>query len=490
MIGGGRARHLLLAGASALALPMFGATAQADDLRAALLSAYQTNPSLLAARETQKATDEGVPLARADGLPSLSAAAEETEFVKQNALNQAQENLPRLLSVTGSAGVPVYSGGAVRNAVSAAETRVSAGKQDLRSTEANVFAQTVAAYMDVILNEAVVRLNQAQVQTLDVNLRATSDRFQIGDLTRTDVAQSQSRLALARGNLRTAQADLASARERYIQVVGKAPDDLQAPPPLPGLPATAEDALRVALETNPDLIAARQRSKAARYDTSAARASRLPKVSLFADAGYADYLGSLSVPGVPSNLIPQTAKTADVGVRATIPLYQGGRPSAQVRQAQAHEGAALEQEIGAERQVVAAVRTDYSQWQAANEIIASNQTAVDAASLSLEGVRAENSVGNRTILDILNAEQELVNAQLQLVTAKRNAYVAGFTLLAAMGRAGARELGLDGGALYDPDLHYRQAKGVFWDWSDGPRPSAKSTRTVDTPAQGGSISDK
>ena len=136
-----------------------------------------------------------------------------------------------------------------------------------------------------------------------------------------------------------------------------------------------------------------------------------------------------------------------------MPLYSGGRPTALVRQAEAREGAALDGEIGAERQVIAQVRAAFSSWAAAQEIITSTQTAVDAAALSLEGVRAENSVGNRTILDILNAEQELVNAQVQLATAKRNGYVAGFSLLAAMGRAGAKDLGLDGGPLYDPQVH-------------------------------------
>jgi outer membrane protein len=134
------------------------------------------------------------------------------------------------------------------------------------------------------------------------------------------------------------------------------------------------------------------------------------------------------------------------------------------------------------------VRSAYAQWQAATDVIASSQTAVDAASLSLEGVRAENTVGNRTILDILNAENELLNAQVQLVTAKRNAYVAGFNLLSAMGKAEARDLGLDGGALYDPAANYDRVKNVIWDWQSDPAPKPRSTRTVDTKAQDGSVS--
>jgi len=477
----------LFGGAAVFAVLAHG-PAQADDLRSALLAAYNTNPSLQSARQTQRATDEGVPLARADGLPAANVTAQETEYVKQSAILSAT-GAQRFATVSGTLNVPLYSGGAVRNAIKAAEIRVGAGKAGLRGTESTVFSAVVGAYMDVILGEAVVRLNRTEVQTLQVNLQATTDRFQIGDLTRTDVAQSQSRLALAQGNLRGVEANLEAAREHYIQVVGKAPVSLDPPPPLPGLPTDADEAVEIALGDNPDLIAARERSRAAKSDVKVAGASRLPRLSLFADSLYGNYLGTLSIFGfgIGSGSLPQSGTTADVGVRATIPLYQGGRPTAEVRQAQAREGAALEDEIGSERSVIEQVRSAFTAYQAANSIIESTQTAVDAAALSLEGVRAENSVGRRTILDILNATQELVSAQQQLATARRNAYVAGFTLLAAMGKAEARDLGLDGGVLYDPEPHYRAAKRAIWDWGSDPTPVARSTRTVDTPAQDGSI---
>ena len=472
----------LLAGVAALGL--MAAPASADELRDALAAAYTGNPTLLAAREQLRATDAGVPLARADGLPSLNGVASETEYVRQSSM--ATTDLPRLLSVTGTMSVPLYNGGAVRNAIRAADTRVVAGRNDLRATEAGIFAQTVAAYLDVIRTEATVKLNRAQVQTLQTNLKATGDRFQIGDVTRTDVAQSQSRLALAQGNLRNAEAGAVQARETYIQLVGKEPQDLKAPPALPGLPASPEDAVAYALEHNPDLNAARERSKAAGFDTSAARASRLPKLSVVANGGYTNYLNSLSVAGVPKSALPESITTADVSLRATIPLYQGGRPSAQIKQAQARQGQAMDQEIAVERQVIASVRAAYASYRAAGQIVASTTTAVEAAELSLRGVRAENSVGSRTVLDILNAEQELVNAQVQLVTAQRNAYVAGFSLLSAIGRAGAKELGLDGGALYDPETHYRAARSELGDWGgDGVQGAGVPTRTVDSKAIAG-----
>lgn len=458
--------------------------AQADDLREALVSAYNTNPTLQAARATQRATDEGVPLARARGLPSLSGQANFTEFLKKNPVAFTAPD--RALTSDLSLGMPVFSGGAVKNAIRAAKTRVEAGQEDLRATESGVFAQVVAAYMDVIRDSAIVGLSRNNVEVLDVNLKATSDRFEIGDLTRTDVAQSNSRLALARGDLRTAEVNLVSSRERYIQVVGTAPVDLAPPPPLPGLPATADDAVAFALENNPDLIAARERSKAAGYDVKVANAAKLPTVSLNSSGSYQDYLGTLGG-GVPGGTFQQRATTAQAGVSVSIPLFQGGAPAAQTRQAQARESATLEQEIGVERDVIASVRSSYASWSAANEIIAMNQTAVDAAALSLEGVRAENTVGNRTILNILDAEQELLRAQVQLVTARRNAYVAGFNLLSAMGRAQAKDLGLDGGVLYDPQVNYDRVKGRVFDWDRDPDPKPVSTRTVDTPAQNATI---
>ena len=474
---------LVFAGLGALAAP-----GGADDLRGALELAYRSNPALQAARANQRASDETVPIARSAGLPSLSGAANYTEFVKKSANNftSPDRSAGAGLSLT----VPIYSGGAVKNSVQAAETRVEAGQADLRGTESGLFSQVVANYMDVILGEAVVGLNRNNVEVLRVNLEATRDRFEIGDLTRTDVAQSEARLALARTDLRTAQANLIRAREIYVQVVGKAPVDLQPPPPLPGMPATTDDAVVTALDSNPDLLAARTRARAAGYDVRSASAGRLPKVSIFTGLDYTDYLGTLGGVASGTGAFSQSQTTAQAGIRATIPLFQGGLPAAQRRQAQARENAALEQEIGAERAVIAQVRAAYASWQATSEIITATQAAVDAATLSLEGVRAENSVGNRTILDILNAEQELLNARTRLVTARRNAYVAGFALLSAMGKAEARDLGLEGGALYDPDVNYNRVRRAWFDWSNDPAPVAKSTRTVDTVPQDGSVADR
>jgi outer membrane protein len=469
---------------SLLAGACLASSAHADTLKDALNAAYRTNPTLEGARAQQRATDENVPIEKSGALPSLNATGTYTEFLKQSSSSFVSPE--RSAGAQLNLSVPIYQGGATRNGIRAAETRDLAGRANLRGSESSLFSQVVGAYMDVILQEAVVGLNANNVHVLQVNLESTRDQFQIGQLTRTDVAQSESRLALAEGDLRTAQANLVTARERYVQLVGKAPTDLQPPPPLPGLPATVTDAVGDALKNNPDLIAAQENADAAGFDIEAAGAARLPKVSLFVNGGATDYLGTLG-----SSLIgpvQQLQTTAQAGVQVTMPLYQGGRPAAQERQAQERASQALEQVVATERSVIQQVRSAYSAWQASQAIITSSQTAVSAAALSLEGTRAEQTVGTRQILDILNAEQELLQAQVQLVTARRNAYVAGFTLLAAMGRAEARDLGLDDeGPLYDPVVNYDRVKNKFNDWSFDPDPVTRSTRTVDIPPQDAEI---
>lgn len=491
-----RVKFTFLAG-TALALSAFAAPAYADTLREALLAAYETNPTLSGARSQQRATDETVPIAKAEGRPNANGQVTYTEFLKKSSNSFTSPDRQIIAGVQLS--VPVYSGGTVKNNVRAAESRVEAGQANLRATESALFSNVVATYMDVIRDTAIVELNLQNVRVLSVNLQATSDRFEIGDLTRTDVAQSDSRLALARSDLRNAQANLVRSKEIYIQLVGNAPGALEAPPPLPNLPATPDMAVEIALANNPDLIAAREQIEASRYDVRVVDGRKLPSVEVFSGGGYSNFLGSLgggftagpdnvlgTADDVP-NSFTQSQTTLDVGVRATIPLYQGGRPAALLRQSQARYSASLENAIAVERDVIAQTRAAFSSWRASLQVIESSQQAVEASALSLEGVRAENSVGNRTILDILNAEQELLNAQVQLVVARRNAYVAGFTLLAAMGRAEARDLGLEGGVLYDPQVNFERVEGKWNDWDRDPMPEPVATRTVDTEAQNATI---
>ena len=205
--------------------------AAAETLQGALAKAYQTNPTLNAARANQMATDENVPIQRAAGLP----AATVNSTFNENVLIPGGQFIiiPRSMQTQGQLTVPIYQGGLVKNGIKAADARVAAGEETLRATEASVFSQVVAAYNDVLRDTQIVELNRNNVKNLEVNLRATQDRFEVGDLTRTDVAQSEARLSQARADLRNAEANLIGSKERYIQQVGEVPADLSQPPPLP-----------------------------------------------------------------------------------------------------------------------------------------------------------------------------------------------------------------------------------------------------------------
>ena len=456
--------------ASLIAALMAG-TASADTMREALVSSYHTNPTLTAQRETLRATDANVAIAKAAGRPQVSATVGINRDLSRSGILETGASGP-----TVSAGVdvsyPLFTGGAVKNSVRSAETRVLAGRATLTAVEGDVFTQAVTAYMDVIRDRAIVELNENNVKVLETNLQATQDRFQIGDLTRTDVAQSESRLQLGRSDLATAQGRLTGSEATYRQVIGHAPGNLAPPPPLPPLPATADEAVRIALADNPDLISISRQAIASGYDVDVARASRLPTLSAVASGTYVNEIG-----GQLGNF-PSTGSQTTIGLSSHIPIFQGGLPSARIRQAQANQGQVLEQVVGTERAVVQAARADFANYDAAQKAIQANTVAVQANELALEGNRAEQSVGTRTIIEVLNAEQELLNSQVALVTAKRDAYVAGFQLLNAMGQAQAQTLGLDGGPLYDPLGNYRHVANNWSDWADDPRHPTIATRTV------------
>jgi len=449
-----------------------GGTASADTLREALVSAYHTNPTLTAQRETLRGTDATVAIAKAAGRPQVSANVGVNRAITQSGILVTAGKGPNL-SVEGTISYPLFNGGSVRNSVRAAQTRVEAGRATLQAVEGDVFTQATTAYMDVIRDRAIVELNQNNVKVLETNLQATQDRFQIGDLTRTDVAQSEARLQLGRAQLAQAQGTLTASEATYRQVIGHAPGVLAPPPPLPPFPASADEAVRIALAGNPDLVAISRQAIAAGYDVDVARASRLPTLSAQATGDYVDNLARNSPTGFPN-----TGTQTTIGLGANIPIFQGGLPAARIRQAQAQQGQTLEQVVGTERAVVQAARAAFANYDASQRAIQAQTVAVQANELALEGNRAEQSVGTRTIIEVLNAEQDLLNSQVALVTARRDAYVDGFTLLNAMGQAQAQDLGLDGGPLYDPLGNYRRVANNWNDWASDPRHPTVATRTV------------
>lgn len=460
----------LLGAASAAAL-LIGGAAQADTLQQALLQTYQSNPTLTGQRAQLRQLDEAVAIARAQGRPQVSGTAGFNQDLTRTGGGNGR-NLNAGVDVS----YPLFNGGSVRNQIRAADERVLAGRASLRATEGDIFTEAVGAYMDVIRDSSIVTLNRNQVRVLETNLQASRDRFEVGDLTRTDVAQSEARLALAQSALERAEGQLTTSEENYQRVIGDVPDDLQPPPPLPVLPGTAEQAVQVALANNADLVSIAAQIRAAGRDVAIARAGRLPTVNAIGSGRATNFLGTADEQFAPGAANTQT--NTSVGVQARIPIYQGGLVGAQVRQAQAFQSQLLEQGVALERLIVAQTRSAFANFQAAQEAIESNETAVAANTLALEGVRAEQTVGTRNVLDVLNAEQELLNSQVQLVTARRDAYVAGFALLNAMGMAELEDLNLEGGVLYDPVANYNRVARRASDWADDPRPQPVATRTV------------
>ena len=451
---------------------LLASTASADTLRDALASAYRSNPTLTAQREALKATDATVAIARAQGRPQISGTVGlNRDLTRSGILDTGASRGPNV-----SAGVdlslPLFNGGSVRNSINAAKSRVESGRATLRAVEGDVFTQAVSVYMDVIRDRAIVELNRNNVRVLTTNLEATRDRFEIGDVTRTDVAQSEARLQLGRSQLAVSEGQLTSSEANYRAVVGHPPGQLAPPPPLPPLPTNSDEAVRIALANNPDLVAIVRAAAAAGYDVRIAQAGRLPTLSGVLSGNYVNSLRDRT-PGAPD-----TGTTTSVGLNARVPIFQGGLPAARVRQARALEGQALEQVVGTERQVIAQARSAFATYEATQKSIQANTIAVQANELALEGTRAEQSVGTRNVLDVLNAEQELLLSQVSLVTAKRDSYVAGFQLLNAMGVADAADLGLDGGPLYDPLGNYRRVAGNWFDWAGEPRHNPVATRTI------------
>jgi outer membrane protein len=446
--------------------------ANATTLSEALGAAYGDNPTLTGARAALRATDEQSAIERAAGRPTLGAQASQT----QGLYNLRKfESFNRQVSAGAQLSVPLYQGGRVRNAVAAADTRAASGREALRSSEGAVLVDTVTAYMDVLRDRAIIGLNENNVKVLATNLQETQAQYRLGTLTLTDVSQSEARLEEGNAQLTTARANLVDSEGAYQRVTGLVTDDLEEPPPLPALPQTLDQAEREAIANNPDIAAAGLDMKAAKWNVQTARSSRMPTVSVVASDNYIRYdQGSSNIyTGDVANLV---GNSAYVGVTLSLPLYQGGLPSAQVRQAQDFEQQAIENQTAVERQVVINTKSAYSTYQAALSVILSSEKALKANTLALKGAQAEQTVGLRQVLDVLNAEQEKLQSEVNLLSARHDAYVAGFRILNALGLANHQHLGLDRGTLYDPLINFEKARHAIGDWQDNPQPQPIASR--------------
>ncbi|HEY4545480.1 MAG TPA: TolC family outer membrane protein [Pedomonas sp.] len=454
-------RKVLLMASAMLAFAH--APASAETLTEALAKAYTSNPDLAAQRAALRAVDEDVAAAVSGYRPNISGQA---------GIDRADESgssggATTAKSASATVNQPVFRGFRTRNSVRAADSQVLAQRERLRTSEQTILQQVVTAYMDVVRDEAVLRLNQNQVEVLQRQLEANRDRFEVGELTRTDVAQSESRLSLAISDRTAAEGALTASREAYRRVVGQLPGTLDPAPEVPMLPPTADEAIAVAVEESPVLLAARYDEQAQRYNVAVNKGSVLPSVDASAGVTWRDN-GGFSRSGLDNDFPGTVTGSSDrtstsVGATLTVPLYQGGAEYAAVRRAQQIQSQRLLEIAAAERQVTEEARNAWEQLRTARSTIQSASEAVRASEIALEGVTQEQMVGSRTILDVLDAQQELLNARVSLVRAQRDQYVAAYALLASMGRLTAEDLGLPVD-VYDPTEHYKRSRGRLIGW--------------------------
>ena len=416
----------------------FAAPASAETLGDAIALAYQTNPTLQGQRASQRALDESVVQARTGYRPTVDADA------SANWSDSAGVD-----SSSSGAGIsvsqPLYTGGRVGSQVSAAQADVLTGREGLRSVEAQVLQTVVTAYVDVRRDQERLRIANENVAVLQRQLDESRARFEVGEITRTDVAQAEARLAGAKAGLSTAQAQLAISRASYAAVVGQNPGDLATEPTLePVLPKTVDEAFTAAEQANPQILAAEYTEQASRARVAAARAQRRPTIAASGSIGW----DAREVGGV-GDQFSDYEQSVSGGVTLRVPIFTGGLTNSQVRASQERNNA---DRIGIEearREVLRTVSSAWNSLSGARANLVSNEEQVRATRIAFEGVRQEAQVGLRTTLDVLNAEQELRNAELALVNARRDEYVAAASLLSAMGKLEARYLTPEV-AQYDP----------------------------------------
>jgi outer membrane protein len=439
--------------------------AAAQSLQSALVQAYQNNPQLNAQRAQVRVTDEAVPQALSGYRPRLSVTASAAESYtattsKQTSLipgtnrNQVTDTetvtsgqfTPLSVGVTGTQ--TLFNGFQTANRTRLAEGQVSAAREGLRVIEQTILLAAATVYMDLLRDTAIVEVQRTNVQVLNETLRQTRDRFNVGEVTRTDVAQSEAQLAAGQFQLLNSESNLTTTRANFRRVIGSEPGRLSPAAPVDGLaPRNLNAALAVGLDLNPNVTSAMYGIDVANLQVKINEGALFPTVTL---------TGSAQRSWSPS--LTQAEQTSwSVGSQVTIPLYQGGGEYALIRQSKeslTQQRLNLEQVRDQTRQQIAQA---WGVVQATKAQIESAQAQVRSSETALNGVREEARVGQRTTLDVLNAQQALVNARVTLVTAQRDRVVASYALLNAVGILSPQTLGLNT-PVYDPRVHYHQVR--------------------------------
>jgi outer membrane protein len=424
-------------------------------LKEALAATYLTNPQLDAQRASLRATDEEVAKANSRFRPSLSITGSGgvqnlvTEKPAFTDIDRTQTSGAITLSE------PLYRGGRTVAELRRARALVRAGRAVLTGTEQNVLLEAVTAYMDVARDEQIVALRREHVETLEQQLVATTQQLGVGAVTQTDVSQTETRLQSARAGFSVAEGQLGASRARFERAIGIPAESVDLAPVIPALPVNLDDAVGVALGNAPALIAARENAVAANFAIDGAIGALLPQVSLQLQYQYAQ---NATVFGVVNPNVTQ--RGASAFVQLTVPLY-AGEANALVRQARQQYSQSLYNISDMERQIRQAIFANWNLYLSAQRAIAATEAQVAASGIALEGVIQEQRAGQRSVLEILNAQLESFNARIELAGARHNATVIAYQLILATGGLTARALDLDV-KFYDPDEHLGRAAAAWF----------------------------
>lgn len=444
-----RMRRRLL-GATSTLVVLAGAVpgATADTLVEALAAAYNNNPQLLAQRARLRATDEQVPQALAGWRPTVSLNG--TAGVARDEPNTGDSDTLQPRSLGLSLSQPVYRGGRTVASTERAENLVRAERARTIATEQGVLLDAVRAYMNVLRDQAVLDLSVNNEQVLRRQLEAARDRFRVGEITRTDVSQAEARLARSTADRVQAEGNLAASRANYERVVGELPGRLELPDVVPPLPMARPDAAALAATNNPSVIAAEYTAAAASDTVRVVRGELLPEVRV---------VGEVARDEETSQADRRTDR-ASVTARLTVPLYEAGSVYSRTREANQTVAQRRNETDDVRRQAVEAATRSWETLEAFRARRSSLEANIRAAEIALEGVQQEAAVGSRTVLDILDAEQELFTARVEEVRVRRDEIVAVFELASAIGTLTAHDLKLPV-QLYDLEEYYRAVRNKW-----------------------------
>ncbi len=459
----------MLLSAALTVLP--AAASWSQTLQESLAAAYANNPTLLAARAALRARDEGVPQALSGWRPTVTIGAAagyaDTQYRNQstiavqrdlagNVVNLDSAGVPFSLytdqprntaNVTATVTQPLYRGGRTTAATRRAENEVYAQRARLLATEQGVLLDTVRAYVGVVQNQEEVRLNENNVQVLIRQLQATNERFRVGEITRTDVAQAEARLAAARFQYEQATGTLQASRATFVRVIGLEPNRVSPPAPVRPPVSNLQEAIRRATDNSPAVVEATFNESAARDNIDFQFGALLPTVSAQAQAFRLD-----------NNQVRGSRQTgAQITANLTVPLYQGGQEHSLVRQARQQAQQARQVLMDARRVAEQDATRTWEALTTARAQVESSRAEIRAQEIALDGVQREAVVGSRTTLDVLNAEQELLNARVRLVRALATLINSSYELIASLGRLTAQDLALPV-QLYDPRAYYNAVR--------------------------------